>query len=387
MYIREDGVIISGQFFSKDLFKYLLTHFKEAFSHSSLTIEKAFKELDDFDLALTNSMDDKSHKYFMLLNYKEKRDVLYLLHQIIVYRGSKYGVFSEPLKGTKKQTEELYQKYFSYFDPYLSYYIVFSKKGVVNKKKTFQKVGELFVNLPQKEAAYKKAYNMQKDHMDAFDYAVEKEKIGLSETIRINEIVNNSDEDTIPGYKKFNNCILGAKFDTTDRLDVPFEMQNLYNDYDHDFDLELLDPTEPGITNEERYNRTCEIFKKEALFHIRFIRIHPFGDGNGRTGRIILNQHLLKQKLAPVMISNVMSDDYRRCINEFDVDGLAKLFLMSSSLQLANWVSMKKSHPTIHKKDLAIKNSTMAHLLGYYDNDIYNKEKKSFSEIGRTYLY
>ena len=45
MYIREDGVIISGQFFSKDLFKYLLTHFKEAFSHSSLTIEKAFKEL------------------------------------------------------------------------------------------------------------------------------------------------------------------------------------------------------------------------------------------------------------------------------------------------------------------------------------------------------
>ena len=82
-----------------------------------------------------------------------------------------------------------------------------------------------------------------------------------------------------------------------------------------------------------------------------------------------------------------MSDDYRRCINEFDVDGLAKLFLMSSSLQLANWVSMKKSHPTIHKKDLAIKNSTMAHLLGYYDNDIYNKEKKSFSEIGRTYLY
>lgn len=387
MYIREDGVIISGQFFSKDLFKYLLTHFNEAFSHSSLTIEKAFQELDDFDRKLNNSMDENSHKYFALLPAKKRHEIEHLLHQIIVYKGSRYGVFSDALKGTKKQVEELYQKHFSYFDNYLSYYIVFNKNGEVNKSKTFHKIDDLFFNLPQRQAAYKKAYNMQKDHMDAFDYAVYEENLGISETLTINEMVNNSDEDVIPGFKKFNNCILGARFETSDRLDVPFEMQHLYNDYEHNFDLDIKDPTEPGLTSEERYNRTCELFRKEAVFHIRFIRIHPFGDGNGRTGRILLNQHLLKQRLAPVIISRAMLEDYHRCINEYDVEGLAKLFFMSSSLQLANWVSMKKSHPTIHKKDLAIKNSTMAHLLGYDNDDNNNGGKNTLMKLGTTYLY
>ena len=82
---------------------------------------------------------------------------------------------------------------------------------------------------------------------------------------------------------------------------------------------------------------------KMSMIHYQFESIHPFHDGNGRTGRIIMNHNLLRQGIAPVLITDVMSDDYKSYINNFDVDGLAKLLQSSSSQQMTNWVSMKKA--------------------------------------------
>ena len=55
----------------------------------------------------------------------------------------------------------------------------------------------------------------------------------------------------------------------------------------------------------ENYNSMWEKldpFEKEARLHISFIRIHPFEDGNGRTGRLLINYELLKNNLFPVVI-------------------------------------------------------------------------------------
>jgi Fic family protein len=107
--------------------------------------------------------------------------------------------------------------------------------------------------------------------------------------------------------------------------------------------------------------------RKEAEFHIRFERIHPFNDGNGRTGRIILNHHLLSQGVAPVIIADAMSEEYRKCINDNNVEGLARLFVYSSALQMTNWVSEKKARPVIRRKDIYPKNAELAELVGYDD--------------------
>lgn len=364
---KEHDVIISGQVFDYDLFQYLLSRFKEAFSHSSLSIEEAFKELEDLNLIINTSMDSAAYEYFNCLGTSEKKDINDILHQIIVFKGSRYGVFPDILTGEQRQVDRLYAKYFSYFDAYIHSFIKFDENGDFDKVATFRNMDTLFLNLPRRNAAYTKAYNMQKDSLDAFDYAMSLKEITVKDAIDINTIVNDSDEDKVIGFKRTNNEIIGASFETTDKKNVPFELQRLFSEYRDDFGLVIFDPNEPAISDSERYRRALNIFRKEAEFHIRFERIHPFNDGNGRTGRIILNHHLIAQGVAPVILSDAMSEEYRKCISENDIEGLAKLFLYSSSLTIANWVSEKKSRPVIRRKDLFPKNAELAELVGYDD--------------------
>ncbi|MBR3211317.1 MAG: Fic family protein [Bacilli bacterium] len=362
MFEKGEDVIITGQRFPYYLFLYLLTRFKEAFGHSSLSIEEAFHDLENFDLIIASTMDNDAIEQYNRLSHKEKSEITETLRQIIVYKGAYYGVFPDELTGDNKQFEELYNKHFFYFEPYIHYYIAFDENGCFDKRATFHKIDTLFINLPQRQTAYIKAYYMNRDHLDACDYAIDQKELSIADTIKINNIVNESDDDKVLGYKTANNVVVGAKFEPTDRKDVPLEMQKLFYEYKQDFGMTIFDPNEPGISAREKYNRTCDIFRKEANFHIRFIRIHPFNDGNGRTGRILLNHHLLSQGIAPVLLSNAMCDEYHRCINENDVEALAKLFFYSSSLQLENWVSFLKSHPKFHKKDIGGNNDEMAEL-------------------------
>ena len=65
-----------------------------------------------------------------------------------------------------------------------------------------------------------------------------------------------------------------------------------------------------------------------------------------------------------------MRDDYLKCINNYDVEGLAKLFFMSSSIQLANWVSMKKNQPRLHRRDIELDNSDIFCRAGRFSKSI-----------------
>lgn len=58
------------------------------------------------------------------------------------------------------------------------------------------------------------------------------------------------------------------------------------------------------------------IIKKTAEFHIKFERIHPFSDGNGRTGRMILNQQLINNDMLPIAIEK--TSKYRQAFRLYD---------------------------------------------------------------------
>lgn len=56
-----------------------------------------------------------------------------------------------------------------------------------------------------------------------------------------------------------------------------------------------------------------------AIFHHRFVAIHPFDDGNGRLGRILMNFILIKHKYPPVVISYDNRDSYYGYLSQADV--------------------------------------------------------------------
>ena len=87
---------------------------------------------------------------------------------------------------------------------------------------------------------------------------------------------------------------------------------------------------------EKYYNEwsKLDIFEREALFNIEFLRIHPFEDGNGRTSRLILNYNLLRQGHAPVLIQEKDRKDYYDARNKEDVKGIKDLFEKESQKEL-----------------------------------------------------
>ncbi|MBD5470539.1 MAG: Fic family protein [Lachnospiraceae bacterium] len=67
-----------------------------------------------------------------------------------------------------------------------------------------------------------------------------------------------------------------------------------------------------------------------AEFHARYESIHPFQDGNGRTGRLIVFRECLKNRMIPIVIEDVNRNAYLDALKEYreknSVSKLVELF-------------------------------------------------------------
>lgn len=141
------------------------------------------------------------------------------------------------------------------------------------------------------------------NHFRCFDYILSVADKELSEAIikHIHLLLKNGTTDSqkewfaVGDYKKRPNMI-GDMIETTHPSKVASELKNLLKKY------------------RENSNIT---FEDIIDFHYKFEKIHPFQDGNGRVGRLILFKECLKHNIPPFIIEDSMKDYYKRGLKEY----------------------------------------------------------------------
>ena len=78
----------------------------------------------------------------------------------------------------------------------------------------------------------------------------------------------------------------------------------------------MVQPAMEGLLIEDKKRaKTMNIIERIARFHLEFEGVHPFIDGNGRTGRLVLNLDLIRNGYPPI---NVKFTDRKRYYEAFD---------------------------------------------------------------------
>lgn len=168
------------------------------------------------------------------------------------------------------------------------------------------------------------------NHKYAVNYILNHLDGELSErTIKDTAILINRNISEISGYRTVPVRIRGAEHVPPAPAQIPQQMMYFVYNYNHTtFD---------------------SVYQKLAQMHLQFERIHPFEDGNGRTGRLLLNYELIKNNLAPVVIPKGQRSDYFEMLGNNDSVALEKFLEELSSKEQERIRSMPVKEPVLDK--------------------------------------
>ncbi len=115
------------------------------------------------------------------------------------------------------------------------------------------------------------------------------------------ELMQNIDPRT--GYRTGDVRVIHARFKATPTPYVKTDMDLLLKWYDD-------------------HKQTLHPFVLASVFHHKFEKIHPFFDGNGRTGRMLMNAILLHAHYPPAIIRKKSRPTYLDVLSKVDAAGL-----------------------------------------------------------------
>lgn len=152
---------------------------------------------------------------------------------------------------------------------------------------------------------YRKLLPYLEEHQD--------EAISIEGIKEINRIIMENIDARGGQFKVIANAIIGADFIPTPPYLVQEELKKWVDD--------LSWRMENGAKN--------DMDKVEIIMsqHLRFERIHPFADGNGRTGRALVIWSCLHEDLVPIVIEKEQRGRYINALNRNDTKELTALAL------------------------------------------------------------
>jgi len=135
--------------------------------------------------------------------------------------------------------------------------------------------------------------NMRK----ALDFVFSKPKLTMQNIIALHRLVVKN-TGVKEGFKTLPNFLIGRMVKTTPPEKVEEELKKLISWY-----------------NEQTYIHPLE---KACYFHGKFEKIHPFEDGNGRVGRLLINLMLIQHNYPPIIIRKTQRVSYFHSLEAFD---------------------------------------------------------------------
>lgn len=151
------------------------------------------------------------------------------------------------------------------------------------------------------------------NHQEAINYIedIVTQNIDISERVikDLHAIILKSIDNKNAGvYRKNNVLISGSKHRPVEYMLVEEKMQELVQWYN-----EMKNQLHP--------------VELAALFHFKYVYIHPFIDGNGRTARLLMNLILLRNGYPIAVIKNEDRSEYMKALEVASVEGKTTTFI------------------------------------------------------------
>ena len=149
--------------------------------------------------------------------------------------------------------------------------------------------------------------------------------------LKLHAILMNGLRDDAGMYRRHGVRIVGADIATANHLKIPELTRSLVTDI----------------------NRThADVISHATAIHSRFEQIHPFSDGNGRVGRLLIHAMLLGRNMPPAVIRRQKKRSYYSTLNKAqrsgDHEGLED-FLCDATLD--GWRILTRADPPPSRKD------------------------------------